>query len=737
MGIRNLWNTLNAVCNRAVEEELAPLLESQLQLLDDPGSNVETATNLVLRTYFSPTPSARHFDYESVTSSFVIGESARIQVVVDGNIFLHHCKHSLTDHHLKTFADKIDAARAIADREERERAWEALNLEIIKHYVRETNGDLVGDYVEDYIEDDAFVLRDLDWDKEYEARPGERCIRYDAFFTTVFHCISRTVKRVVKGLSLNRRVEVDVVVVFDGMSPTVKWPEQYKRRSRELANVIKNSSGEDTKRVRTIENSRLQSVLNGRLKNLARYGKDAMATICRLTAASDVMQHVREYATLLENPLYAKEVIDGYSNESAAAYQLSSFTILPPFYVGEGDVKVVDSLMCPPPNDERWDVSVVVTDDSDILLGVAAVVEKIPSRDVYVYSARQYSESKKRQDEHRFEFGGVQHAVSLLDKSLPSRQAGYYHIKDDFFTRAVRVSSSDLHPLSFVVPILLYGGYEMLPFMISSSKKVDGKKVDLFRAMMNAATKETSFFDILLAAVDAAAPMEGSTTRRRAAAMSKDWPKANERRQKVEEIVTKYLKLLQYTALYTTQQDRLAWYVKPVEFVYEDRVVERDATTNAFVTRPITTMGQNKACRVSLADVASVIRALKASDALESAVDIRAYVIESSGEHLAVSSAIKALSALYMMGAMEFDDDYDNWSDVEALAAVYKWYETRCLCPCIKTMDLRRVLCIFRQSSDWSRTFTTSLIRRAYKKNKRRLSNLRFPSFDAIYNDML
>lgn len=174
MGIRNLWNTLNAVCNRAVEEELAPLLESQLQLLDDPGSNVETATNLVLRTYFSPTPSARHFDYESVTSSFVIGESARIQVVVDGNIFLHHCKHSLTDHHLKTFADKIDAARAIADREERERAWEALNLEIIKHYVRETNGDLVGDYVEDYSEDDAFVLRDLDWDKEYEARPGER-----------------------------------------------------------------------------------------------------------------------------------------------------------------------------------------------------------------------------------------------------------------------------------------------------------------------------------------------------------------------------------------------------------------------------------------------------------------------------------------------------------------------------------------------------------------------------------
>lgn len=88
--------------------------------------------------------------------------------------------------------------------------------------------------------------------------------------------------------------------------------------------------------------------------------------------------------------------------------------------------------------------------------------------------------------------------------------------------------------------------------------------------------------------------------------MSKDWPKANERRQKVEEIVTKYLKLLQYTTLYTTQQDRLAWYVKPVEFVYEDRVVERDATTNAFVTRPITTMGQNKACRVSLADVASV-----------------------------------------------------------------------------------------------------------------------------------
>lgn len=94
--------------------------------------------------------------------------------------------------------------------------------------------------------------------------------------------------------------------------------------------------------------------------------------------------------------------------------------------------------MCPLPNDERWDVSVVVIDDSDILLGVAAVVEKIPSRDVYVYSACQCIESKKRQDEHRFEFGGVQHAVSLLDRSLPSRQAGYYHIKDDFFTRATR-----------------------------------------------------------------------------------------------------------------------------------------------------------------------------------------------------------------------------------------------------------------------------------------------------------
>ncbi|KAG0438350.1 hypothetical protein HPB47_016324 [Ixodes persulcatus] len=740
MGIKNFWNTFNAVCNRAVEEELGELLKRCY----DADSAVET----VRRCYFAPMESTRG-DYYREDRHFTYDPALRIQVVVDGNIFLHHCKYALTDHHLTQFRQRIREVRSIADEETRASEWKKLNVEIARRYVQIYRGDLVSDFVEEYRGDDGLPdsettsggKRARGEDECEELGPNERCVRYDAFFATVFHCITKTVKKTVCGLSLKSRMDVDVVVVFDGISPTIKWGEQYYRRHAEIETAIRNdndadSVGSPAKRARLARNARLQAVLNERLPSLARCGKATMSTTCKLTAASDAMQHVSGFFQLLHDEEYAKVVIDGYDKTHDRAYQMTSLTLLPPVYVGEGDVKVLDAVLCPPTSNGTWDASVIVTDDSDVMLGAASIVEEIPSKDVYVYSARQYTESRKRRDEYVFELphGGGEARVSLVDDcEYPSRQRGYYHVKDDFYARFFRAKPFDCNPLSFAVPLLLYGGYEMMPLLISSSKKPEPKAVAAFRAMTDAAKEERTFYSILLAATTALVPYETHATNTRTRAQAKAWPDPERRRVEVEEAVVKYVRTLQYTVLYATHRAELAWYLPPD-------------------LRETLSSNQNRAAQVSVADVAAVVERLYDDGEFESRVDLRPYLLDGvrldhhRGSILAdyerndgdVLATTKALYALYMLGALEANGDW--WRDSEAVAAAYRWYEINCLCSCTEstsTRSLRNDLTVYQRPVDEvSRAFTTKLIRSSYKKNRTRLGNVELPDFTKLYREM-
>ncbi|KAG0439609.1 hypothetical protein HPB47_016584 [Ixodes persulcatus] len=675
---------------------------------------------------------------------FTYDPALRVQVVVDGNIFLHHCRYALTDRHLTQFRTKIREVRAIADEETRKKAWKDLNAEIAERYVQIYKGDMVTDFVEDYHGGDDYG-RDLDpgcenrdegeCEQHDASRANERCIRYDAFFATVFNCISRTVKKVIGGLALKARMDVDVVVVFDGISPTVKWAEQYCRRRNDILTVMKNDNdaatvGNPAKRARLTKNSKLQSVLEEPLKSLARCGRATMSTVCRLTAASDVMQHVASFFDLLEDEDYAKIVIDGYDNSHDRVYQMTSLTLLPPVYAGEGDVKVIDTMLCAPKSNSLGDVSVIVTDDSDVLLGVASVIDKIPSREVYVYSARQYTESRKRRDEYAFELPGGQGdcRVSLLDNfKYPSRQRGYYHIKDDFFGRLLRMDTFDFNPLTFAVPILMYGGYEIMSLLISASKKPDHMNVAMFRAMINATREETSFYFILLAAVKSIVQYETATTATRTRVQARTWSDVSERGKEVEKLAIKYTKLLQYTAMYAMHQGQLAWYLSPE-------------------LRESMSACQNRAAQVTLVDVATVLEKLYNRGEFETTIDARPFLLGEEDTRrdsiLAdyerdsdASVPTKALYALHIMGALEANGSW--WTDVDAVVATYRWYEINCLCPCIEPVNLRRILSIFQQPADeLSRTFTSRLIRSSYKRNRRRLGNLKFPDFLKVYKEM-
>ncbi|CAN8026476.1 unnamed protein product, partial [Ixodes persulcatus] len=168
--------------NRAVEEELGELLKRCY----DADSAVET----VRRCYFAPMESTRG-DYYREDRHFTYDPALRIQVVVDGNIFLHHCKYALTDHHLTQFRQRIREVRSIADEETRASEWKKLNVEIARRYVQIYRGDLVSDFVEEYRGDDGLPDSET---TSGELGPNERCVRYDAFFATVFHCITKTVK---------------------------------------------------------------------------------------------------------------------------------------------------------------------------------------------------------------------------------------------------------------------------------------------------------------------------------------------------------------------------------------------------------------------------------------------------------------------------------------------------------------------------------------------------------------
>lgn len=545
-----------------------------------------------------------------------------------------------------------------------------------------------------------------------------RCVTYDGFFACVFNAISHKVRYLVCGLGLKgRHVHTDVVVVFDGVPPMTKWCEQYNRRNPKTATVMTDTSSPVPKRIKTSKHH--GDVLSRDLPDFAAKEVTVLQSLTSLTPFSDVLHHVQSYGNLLTQPHVANVVIEGYDNPENAYYQLSSFTVLSPSFVGEGEIKMIDVMLTELDDGAVWDVSIALTDDSDAMLAMATTVDRMPARDVYLYSPCQYAQSRKLKRSYKYgnnlESERPEEApvvtVHLVDNPAPCRERGYYHLREDFFGRflgGVKYPS----PMCYVVPLLLYGGFEMLPVVISAKMQVS-KNVNMISGMLTATRECTEFLDVLRAKLRTLVGDEKAATKRRRGQQNKRW-KAARVGEMVKKWSERYVKLLYWVTLYTCYDDRLAWYVPPTDFMSKK--------------------GDMWQRRVSILSVEDLVRFLDSGEEIR--IESKGISAEPHAYSSSVADAVRVLNGMFLMGAVQYETNYANWENLEAVCAAYKHYRDNCLCVLAEEADPRKACSLFLESSEWARMFTTNALRRCYELTRKRLATVRIDEFQTIMQSL-
>lgn len=709
MGVRGRWKTINFICNADAQDEIWRKLREEIDKLPVGESlSSQNVRSIVYRGHHTSSRQLRYFDFDGQPTS---PEDQRcqfnVQVVVDGNIYLHHYKHKLTEEWKpENLVERIGAIAQLPPDTQHE-AWTQLEVDIAKGGLETSSTS----------ETSATPHEDSD------ENPGEvktkrrncnimcngRCITYDNFFACVFNAISVQVKRAVIGLRLKGRVDVDIVIVFDGVSPVAKWFEQLERRKGQVATTMSYSEAPDAKKIRldsttaTVEH---RNVLKTKLQDVIKHNEAVLHSACRMTAFSDVLHHLQSYGDLLANsPHVLDVVINDINNDGDDSYQISSFTILPPSFTGEGEIKMVDCLTTKLEQGKLWDVSIAVTDDSDALLCVLTVLDDIPARDVYIYSPCQARYARDLIETYGSGYT-PELRVYLAGNPAPCRHRGYYHMKDDVWGRFLggRIYAS---PLSYIVPMLLYGGFELLPIMIST-KRNQATNLKMWNDMIKDTEKESDFFIILKKSLRAVMHYENSATSKRIKNQLTLW-KADAPKT-VRNLAPKYVKLLYWTCLYATYDKTLNWYSPPIDFMYDGD------------------LGQNIVSKCAIKDILNFLNAGN----FDGICDVPRLTIPSDNDTtISVVNALRALNGLYILSALQFDKNMSFWSDLDAICAAYTYYRSLCLCSSAEAIDPRSTCSIFRQNCEWSQHATSKMLQNCYNLTRERLANV-LPSNNAF-----
>lgn len=424
--------------------------------------------------------------------------------------------------------------------------------------------------------------------QQQQQQQPRRCTTYDQFFKAVFYSILQQVKYITTSDVLGPRegeggANVSVVVVLDGVPNVFKWRAQIKRRRNCIVKAMEAANN------------------NNRPDEIPR-----MWEACKLTALGDCMLHFPSYVN--EVLLHGESPLAGIM-----ATMADSFTVVPPSFPGEGEVKMIDILEyarmaggggtdeLEAEEPRVWDVAVMVTNDSDALLQAVARMHKLRPhiRDLYIYSQYQsdYNQGKSsasvvtRKDmDDKISFD-----LDLRTIMGPHSHNGLFHIMDDILARTFDLPSCGyVHPFQVVVPLLMFGGMEVLPYMVpvdrtriaamrkaiascceiegaeswepivtnsrdirAATAAADPSEEQLVQEREREARRQSQFRQCLAVTLEAFLPGEGRTISARTKKMERMG------QQRAESIIEAYLRMYYWSTLYACGDKTIRWYADP------------------------------------------------------------------------------------------------------------------------------------------------------------------------------
>lgn len=520
MGINNLWQYVYHQSTHSIQREVTRAMD---RLSRQPDQDNEFARETMFHQYVTDAvfPRLKRMTREP---------ARRILVAVDGNLFLHkNCM----------YIEEFQIRKAGGNPVYREGIeMNTTDGSVVEPYVlvrcsHRQNNETEGEEAEREQGGGAAEQEGEEGGGGGGGGTAERCTTHDAYFKTVFSDIFNKVRHVVQHV---RRVEepvVDLVVCFDGVTPCLKWDAQL-------------GSGRRLKDVRA-----------------AKSLEEAYEMGCSLTAFCDIISHMQDYVR--------EVVLDAHSTEFAVELGdlVDTLTVVPPSYVGEGEFKVTEAMRLATrkasggDDDETTDVAIAITDDSDALLYLAAALQQVNAKDVYVYTSVQKAMCELMcSNYHMAVYGGD---LSMRFDAVPGTHMyqGFVHVRDDFFGRFLQNASPSVNPMTYCVPLLMLGGLEMTPILLTKFDPRNDKtqRKALFRSVLRGcvheatAVEQNDFFALLRKALsmNAAHTSVRSVTNRR----KNSWTGTDEQ---LHDACVAYIRLLYWCCHYVTGSEMIKWY---------------------------------------------------------------------------------------------------------------------------------------------------------------------------------